>query len=74
MGDNNNNNLNHNNNIGLFRSKFSLKQSQPYVLTSEWPNKFIPNGTIPVPDLSLEFLKPFNSYTNNKYHIFNNKK
>ena len=51
-----------------YKSIFTLKQSQPYNLTANWPNNFIPSGTQFEPDTSLINLKTYDP--KDKYHSF----
>ena len=51
-----------------YKSIFTLKQSQPYVLTGNWPTDFIPSGTQFEPDTSLVNLKTYDP--SDKYHSF----
>ena len=50
---------------------FSL-QSQPYVLTGNWPNKFVQPGVSYIKDYSLQNLSGYNNF-DCKYKLFDKK-
>ena len=52
-------------NIINCRSVFTLRGSQPYILTSNWPKNFFPNDTQYIPDFSLQNVR---AYNNNLYN------
>lgn len=65
---NNKNQLNNTKCNKKYRSIFTLKYSQPYNLTYNWPDNFVNNNIQFEPDTSLINLKLFDKPNN--YHPF----
>ena len=71
---NTNLNININTNLKLTTS-YSLKGSQPYIASSDWPHKFIKPGTYNEPDTSLMNIRGVPNLNNlsseNNYYFIN---